>query len=127
MNTLLGFPAGRFLNQINEGDGSPGSGAPEAPDFKGLFFVYLYGAYEHCIVDGFREALIAANAHGLADVEVRPELAGLAFNRWFDSLESARCAQPVAETDDCHENPLEVPRHLIGMFSFAADAVVDPF
>jgi len=30
MNTLLGFPAGRFLNQINEGDGSPGSGAPEA-------------------------------------------------------------------------------------------------
>jgi len=89
MNTLLGFPAGRPLNQINEGDGSPGSGAPEAPDFKGLFFVYLYGAYEHCIVDGFREALIAANAHGLADVEVRPELAGLAFNRWFDSLESA--------------------------------------
>ena len=38
-----------------------------------------------------------------------------------------RCAQPVAETDDCHENPLEVPRHLIRMFSFAADAVVDPF
>jgi len=33
----------------------------------------------------------------------------------------------VAETDDCHENPLEVPRHLIRMFSFAADAVVDPF
>ncbi len=80
---------GAFLNQINEGDGSPGSGASGAPDFKGLFFVYLYGAYEHCIVDGFREALIAANAHGLTGVEVRPELAGLAFNSSFDSLESA--------------------------------------
>ncbi|PYQ94118.1 MAG: hypothetical protein DMF96_27185 [Acidobacteria bacterium] len=88
MNTLLGFPPAAFSTRSTK---VTAHRAPvrRRPDFRALFFVYLYGAYEHCIVDGFREALIAANAHGLADVEVRPELAGLAFNRWFDSLESA--------------------------------------
>lgn len=80
---------GAFLNEINEGDGSLGSGGPEAAAFKGLFFVYLYGAYERCIVDGFREALTVANSHGLICGELRPELVGLALNNSFDSLESA--------------------------------------
>lgn len=80
---------GAFLNQINEGDGSLGSGGPEATAFKGLFFVYLYGAYERCIVDGFREAVTVANSYDLTCGELRPELVGLALYKSFDSLESA--------------------------------------
>jgi hypothetical protein len=79
----------QFLAGINEGDGSPGSGDPHAPDAKGLFFVFLYGAYEHCIEEAFREAVLAANTHGLLWNQLRPEILAIALNPQFDGLESS--------------------------------------
>jgi hypothetical protein len=84
-----------FLNRLEkiEADsqqvGGVGLSVPEVLDAKGLFFVYLYGAYEKCLEDGFWEGIEAARLHSLTGKELRPELFCLALNGTLDSLESS--------------------------------------